>query len=526
MGRRVCKFIIPVLLACACDRGDGMFPDNVGNGYEMGHGMIELGEQLEDPYSLDNVTKALKSLYPTKSVTLSATDRYVRFLPKDEYEYDRLGDMGVILIDHPLDYRIVKDGDYYHDPMVDDDRITWQYSVVSPSFKFPDDIEYEVLDECFIPENAEGTRASDDIDWDAVEAESYRLTGNGDMLKSGSSKGGRQPAEPHGFIRIIDEDYNGGKPVGVKGVKVTVNSFVKFASAYTDENGEYRIGKTYSSDIRYRLVFQNEKGFGIGFNLLLIPASVSALGMDSPEGVSIVIDRNSDRKQFSRSVVNNAAYDYYSMTEDSDISVRTPPSNLRLWLFQNIGIGCSPMFQQGAIIDTGLVKEVLGIYGDILKVFLPDVLLGLDGCDDFKSIYAAALHQLAHSSHYMQVGNAYWNKLIEFNLKAFIRSGFIAYGSGTEDDAGYCEVGEMWAYFIENSMYRERYGAEAALFGTNHWFHPQIFMYIAERGVTRGKIFKSLTSDVISGAAVHEKLVSMYPENRSIIDQAFDRYSY
>lgn len=525
MKQKFWKLLIPAVLLCACNRGLDFGYQEPQTPYEVGHGMIELGEQLEDPYSLDNVTKALASLYPTKSVSLTATDRYVRFLPKNEAEYDKLGDMGVILIDHPLDYRIVKDGDYYHDPSVGEDRITWQYAVVSPSFQFPKEIEYEILDECYIPENDESTKAGGDIDWTAVEAEAYRITGNGDMVRT-DTKGGPVASGPCGTIQIVDEKYNGGKPTGVKGVRISVNSFVKFASAYTDEDGHYQIDRSFSSNIRYRMVFQNVKGFGIGFNLLLIPASISALGSDTPEGVSIVIDRNSDRKQFARSVVNNAAYDYYSMTEDSDISVRTPPSNLRFWLFQNIGIACSPMFQQGAIIDSDMVKSILGIYGDILKTFMPDVLLGLDGCDDYSSIYAAALHQLAHASHYMQVGNDFWNRLIVFNLKAFIKSGFVAYGAGTEEDAGYCEVGEMWAYFIQNSLYRDRYGNETPSFGTNYWFHPQIFLYLAERGVTRGKIYKSLTPEAVSGAVLRENMVNLYPENRSVIEQAFDRYSY
>ena len=517
------KFLLlGAILSCSCSKGVEMDQTVPSSPYEVGHEMIELGEKMEDPYSLVNVTKALKSLYPTKAVSLEATDRYVRFLPKNEAEYDKLCDMGVILIDHPLDYRIIKDGDYYHDPSIKDNAITWQYAVVRPGFEFPGGIKYEVLDECYIPENDENTKA-DDIDWQAVESEAYRITGNADLLETGT-KGNTVNSGPSGYIQIVDDAYEGDKPIGVKGVKISVNSFVKFASAYTDENGYYQIDRHYSSNIRYRMVFQNVKGFAIGFNLLLIPASISALGSDSPEGVSIVIDKNSDRKQFTRSVVNNAAYDYYTMTEETDVSVRTPPSNLRFWLFQNLGIGCSPMFQQGAIIDTDLVSTVLGMYKEILKVFMPDVLLGLDGCDDYASVYAAALHQLAHASHYMQVGNIFWNDLIVYNLKAFIKAGFVAYGSGTDENAGLCEVGEMWAYFIQNSLYRERYGKDAQAFGGSYWFHPQILMYLSERGVTRGKIFRALTSDVVSRETLWTKLSSLYPENRSIIDQAFERY--
>ena len=523
--KRVMLFMaLAAIFSTSCQRGLVSADIERSGPYSVGHEMIELGEQMDDPYSLTNMTKALRSLYPTKAGTLSATDMYVRFLPKDEEQYDLLGDMGVSLVDHPLDYRIVKDGDYYHDPEIDEGKITWQYAVVKPDFPFPEKIRYEILDDCYIPDTSPVARVSEDgIDWAAVEAEAYRITGNEEML-SPQTKGGS--GGPRGKIQIVDDKYNGGKPCGVKGVQVSVNTFVKFATAYTDEDGNYQIDKTYSSDIHYRLVFKNVKGFGIGFNLLLVPASISTLGKNSPDGIDVLIDKNSERKQFARSVVNNAVYDYFTMTESTDQSVRTPPSNLRMWLFQNIDMSCSPMFQQGAIIDSDVVSGILGIYREILKIFMPDVLLGLKGCDDYASIYAAALHQLAHTSHYMKTGNSFWDKLIIYNIKAYLKSGFIAYGTGTESDAGCCEVCEMWAYFMQNSLYRDRYGKDCPAMGATYWFHPQIFLYLEDRGINRGKIFKALEGDVTDRDALEKRLLRFYPENKSIIEQAFEKYSY
>jgi len=514
-------------MLCSCSKWPGTVPDEeCASPYEVGHEMIELGDQLNDPYSLANVEAAVKSLYPTKAMSLSATDIYVRFLPKNEDEYDHLTDMGVNLIDHPLDFQIIRDGDYYHDPTVADDAITWQYSVVSPKFKFPKDIEYEILDECYIPDTSSETKGPvSEIDWTEVEKEAFRISGNSELLNVGTkSDNAPEPAAPCGKIQIVDQAFNGGKPIGVKGVTVSVNSFVKFASAYTDDEGNYRIDKVFTSNIRYRLVFKNVKGFGIGFNLLLVPASISSLGKGDPKGVDLLMDSDSDRKQFARSVVNNAVYDYYSMTEETGSSVRTPPANLRLWLFQKLNLSCSPMFQQGSIIDSGVVAGALGEYRSLIKMFLPDVLLGLKDCPDYASIYSEALHQLAHTSHYMQVGNDFWDALVTFNLKSFVTSGFITYGVGTEENAGYCEVGEMWAYFMQNSLYRERYGKDCQAIGGSFWFHPQVFLYLDERGVTRGKIFKALQPDVIDREVLEKKLIALYPENRSIISQAFERY--
>ena len=222
--------------------------------------MIVLGNKLDDPYTVDNMTKALASVYPTKAgrTDIRPSDIYVRFLPADEDQYKRLQELGVEMLDHPMDYEILREGDYYHDPSVDEDKITWQYAVVSPSFQFPEGIPYEVLDECYIPNEAV-TRADDGIDWAAVERESFRLTGN-ENLYVPETKG--EATRPEGRIMIVDDKYAEGKPFGVAGVMVSCNVFVKFASCYTDRDGYYEMPKYFSWRPRYRLVFKNKIGFG------------------------------------------------------------------------------------------------------------------------------------------------------------------------------------------------------------------------------------------------------------------------
>lgn len=65
----------------------------------------------------------------------------------------------------------------------------------------------------------------------------------------------------------------------------------------------------------------------------------------------------------------------------------------------------------------------------------------------------------------------------------------MTYGDGAGDGAGYCEIGEMWAYYLESKMYKERYGGSFPTFGTSYWFYPQIFRFLDERGLSQSKIF-------------------------------------
>lgn len=529
--KRLISLLLPVLAAGACT-GGGLDPAGMtvdAEGRLLYHEMIVLGDRLEDPYSVETMTRAFAAAYPTKAerIPLPATDLYVRFLPADEREFGTLTDLGLMLLDHPVDYEIVREGDYYHDPELDADRITWQYSVVPADFTFPPGIRYEVLDRCYIPQETEATRADDGVDWALVEREAFRLTGNEALLdRQGDAPGTRASSSgtPAGRITIVD-DAPGSVPEGVRGVQVSCNSFVKFAQAYTDEDGNYRMTRSFSSRPRYRLVFRNSSGFSIGFNLLLVPASVSTLGKNDAGGLDVGITRQSDRKLFSRCVVNNAGYDYIRRCRTESPAIKNPPANLRLWLFQALEVSCPLMMQQGVLVDGSKLTDLLGEFSFLAKMFLPDIALGLRGKDSYAEIYAEAVHAFAHASHFMLAGRNYWNDYVRFLLTSFVSSGFVDYGVGTEENFGHCEVGEMWAYFMQTLSCRERYGEDAGSYGLHHWFHPQILLQLEERGLSCGEIFQVLTGDVTDREVLRKKLISYYPEQKSAIMQVFARYN-
>ena len=490
------------------------------SGRNLSHEKIVLGARLENPYKTENITKALSALYPTKAdrVQVRTTDLYVRFLPEDEQQLALLE--GLRLTDHPLDYEILQDGDWYHDPEVADDKMTWQYAVVPHDYVFPE-IEYEIIDECHISENDSGTRSGDDIDWEAVERHSYLMTGNEGFLMPDTKA---EKVSPSGRITIVDEKAGDGKPAGVKGVRVSCNSFVKFAHAYTDDEGYYKMDKKFSSKLRYRLVFENSKGFSIGFNLVLLPASVSTLGKSGPEGIDMTITKEHDDKLFRRCVVNNAAYDYFSRCSSDDLGISQPPADLRIWLFHNLSASSAVMIHHGAVLESDLVRSYLGKFSELVQLFAPDITLGLDGKDEYRRIYSNACHELAHASHFAQVGTGFWNEYIRYIITSFVKTGGRTYGDGLSAGAGYCEIGEMWGYYLESRIYKDRYGGSFPTFGTSYWFSPQIFRYLDERGVTPSDIFAVLDSSVVSKSSLKDALMLAYPAKRDIIEQVFNRY--
>ncbi len=486
--------------------------------------MIVLGEKLENPYVTETMQAAYAALYPTKSrEAVSTTDYYVRFLPLTQDELETLMALEVNMLDYPMDYEILQDGDYYHDPSIDDEAITWQYAVVSKDFEFPEGIYYELIDECFISENSDAETKASGVDWEEVEAYAYKLTGNGDCLSTLTKSSKYYPS---GRITIVDDDANGGQPFGLSGVKVQCNSFVKFASAYTDRDGYYQMSKQFSANPHYRLVFNNEMGFSIGLNLILVTASTSTLGQSSPEGISYCITTSSDAKMFRRAVVSNAAYDYYSRCASDDMDILTPPGDLRFWIFGGLVESSAVMLHHGAVVESSLISNFLGVYTSLIKTFLPDITIGAQSRTTYKDLYDVVCHELAHASHFKQVGTDFWDPYTWYILYSFL-TGRDCYGDGSDSNAGYCEVGEMWAYYLESMMYKERYGGTYPNFGGNegYWFYPQIFWYIQERGIAdRSEIFSLLDSDVTDRSSLIAALVEAFPSKKTAIQQIFYRY--
>lgn len=119
--------------------------------------MLILGDQIPNAYTIDNMTQAYINISKSSkkssvvlNTPLKPTHYYVRFLPKSEQELALLyNDTTLILFDFPIDYEILGNGTYYHDPSLPDSAITWQYCTVEIGYVFPD-LEYEIMEELYL----------------------------------------------------------------------------------------------------------------------------------------------------------------------------------------------------------------------------------------------------------------------------------------------------------------------------------------------------------------------------------------
>lgn len=229
-------------------------------------GMIQLGEKLENPYTVENMRKAYKNLTVNSNLKSSSINEsdidishyYVRFLPKSFEELEVLRkDTSFLLFDFPLDYEILEGGTYFHDPDLPDNSITWQYCAVHEDFVFPD-IEYEVLAELFLPESIEDETSLKSSDsWtflDDLEVEALRITGNLDDEYTLKSTMGRKKFKPKGTIRVADNSGLG--TIGVHGCKVIATSWFTSKSALTNSSGYFYINHTFKGHCNYKIKWE------------------------------------------------------------------------------------------------------------------------------------------------------------------------------------------------------------------------------------------------------------------------------
>ena len=85
-----------------------------------------------------------------EEIEITTTHLYIRFKPKNEEELTLLEkDTTLLLFDHPLDYEITEEGDFYQDPEIPEEQPTYQYTYVEWDKALPN-VSYEIVSE-FIP---------------------------------------------------------------------------------------------------------------------------------------------------------------------------------------------------------------------------------------------------------------------------------------------------------------------------------------------------------------------------------------
>ena len=482
-----------------------------------GEGMTVLGQARSIPYAVETIRQAYNNLYHPGLATLLPNYLYVRFLPQNPEDAGELLDSGLELWDFPLHYDIEQMGEYYHDSSVADSTYTWQYAVVPYNYVFPN-VPYEVIEElALVPEDSRIAEEAFHLTDNEFETpDTYdpnpplvngRFEFTPDHGNSGdSSTGPSGPCgcptpnhirKPSGCVTVFDNMLNIWE--GVREVKVIVSKsrvlgLVFHRTDYTDAQGCWMIDHKYHGKIHVWVKFEsatcNIKTMKGGLDLwgYTFPRRAYVGKFNGPNfnNLSIAFDWTSsiDSKTFRNwvaSTANNSVYEFQAYLNVQKINVM-PPGNLKILItpWGSVNSGATPMLDKFSVLPqimlyssaTGIlgVLGVLGPAGVALNIAFsswlvaaaPDVVLNTNesnevNADDIREIL---YHELAHTIHFEQVGEAYWLAQIDFVLTNSILDNNPPYGNGNQAGSGRCEIIEMWGF--QNGMWAThlRYGVD------------------------------------------------------------------
>lgn len=245
--------------------------DEIITGQIMSYGAqpMILGKKLENPFSISNMKKAVESLRASGVITVDqqihTTHLYVRFLPPDETSLDELlGDTTLNITDYPVDYEIIQPGDFYHDPSIPEEQITYQYATVPVGHTLPQKIPYEILDELYLPQTdlliaASNGRTTYEEIIDAIEDEAFKISGNIEEIEDivhDKTSARKKKWIPSGRVTVWDNRLN--KYIPLEGVKVQARRWFDVKKAYTDASGNFRMKKGFRHRTNYSIKWERD----------------------------------------------------------------------------------------------------------------------------------------------------------------------------------------------------------------------------------------------------------------------------
>lgn len=480
---------------------------------------IILGKQLENPFSIENMQIALDSLKnkteeladagisnrSAEAIEIYPTDWYIRFTV-DSTEFNKLiSDSTLSLSQIPLDYEIIQEGDYLEEFQQAD--VKTLYATVKPGYTNPYDIEFEILEELFIPENSEYYSETDIsssiienralnkklIDNDLVNAliiQSFVLTGNENQLPDKNTVKERKMYEecvekkflwwrwtdcdtyyyPEGFVKY--ETPKGYEPV--KGVKMVMWRWFYRIEVTTDANG-YFISDTRlnhllaTNNVQYYLKMEGQNGQNRWSQNVSIYGALCFwndnfnLGSFSPNMNEFKIGVN--HKAWGKCLVNNAIYNYIDIVRKENLTL--PPKYLKVGVYDQIRSSSAPLLNNHINISLAcgghwIMDYMSGISGTIIAYTLvgwglPDLLLCYEpNLSLYNNIISTIWHELTHASHVQAMKNKkgdlfasyYWSHNVYQQVKNQSITGN-PYGNKGDDNWQYIALSEGWANYRE-----------------------------------------------------------------------------
>ncbi len=462
-------------------------------------------DQLESQYQKEN----RRTNCTNCSSTVSPTHRYVKFKPQN---YDQLAALDLTnydLWDYPLDQDVQFIGDYYHDPAVGQDGITYFYTLVPFQYPITVNVPYDVISDvylyheddgdiqdqdpwnpvppgCYDPSNTdpgcpvarenlvnntlEATRHLDEMGINRVELYNLMMkqSGNQDEIIEDYKSNSRLNTinTVAGTIKVQDNSINVDVPLG--SVLVKTRRWFKLRRALTQANGQYSISVNYRKKAIVSVHFTNGSSKIRGINdvwkfwQFAIPVS-KTLGEFTTaqlENVSYTFPYNSNPN--SNAATQWVAGHTWNTIRDAklkngQLGINYSASALNIWISSRITQGASaPMLRtlfNTSLISLGLDFYLAGVSGplgvaakQILQNLLPDITLRYGKSGGTTQSTADIVETIYHEMAHATHNTLVGNGYWTDYISYIVTNG--GYGSKNTTGSGRIAVAEAWGAYI------------------------------------------------------------------------------
>lgn len=380
--------------------------------------------------------------------------------------------------------------------------------------------------------------------------------------------------KPGGCIKVEDSELSTPNTPstfeGVRRVRVTMrDNWFSTSVTFTDDNGCWKINRRFSGKAWMSVKFESERGRFRGAvqnfaNVWEWATTIkdNAGAIAGPIFNNIAINyhlwtaQGSQAQRFwGAATVNNALHEFHDFAVTDGIA--SPPLNLSIWLSRTRTVGFALMKNflgsipsTNAIIDgfvgSAFFQSLVDILGAglpsplatiLVETIAPDVMIGTN-FQESDQLKRLAYHEIAHTSHFMQVGGDYWLGVIEAEVNAN------GWGDENSDDAGRIAICESWAEHIGSAYAHRSYFTNTSIGETfearterrvnakpNHvpWgLHHDLLDGVVDpptrvvdhvSGFTNAQLFNTLNNTVINPEQYRSRLIQLHLGSTSNTEQ-------
>ena len=286
---------------------------------------------------------------------------------------------------------------------------------------------------------------------------------------------------PHGRLTVQDTDL-GALPL--RGVKVKSRRWFNFDDTYTDDQGNFSISSGYLSQVNISIEFRSNlattRGLISGLRfweaVLPVEAGLGDYQKGDMENINYTITHQGGPNNWQSKGASTwaAATLFNNLAETQTYATARglpgPARGINVWLFPTITekgarAGSTPMLR--TIVSTSLAGRAIdflllatgradvALVKQVMQRQLPDMTIfyANKSFGPYKSpgLNGLLFHELGHTQHYQQAGNAFWAVYIGRIIEHF------GYGKKSDAGSGLIAISEGWGNYTERLFAQDRY---------------------------------------------------------------------